>query len=346
MKVLHVIDSLNAGGAERVCVDLVNLLVKEGEDVTLLLFNEEGPLAENLHPSVTLLKLNRGFKFNPLKLIKLSVIMKSFEVVHVHMRHNFRYVALTNMVQRKRKIILHDHSPLVDGDNKSVPFGLDSFAKPPFYIGVSEALTLWAEEHLMMPHEKIFLLENTITRKPFTGPENGAKGLVHVSNIKPGKNHEFVLEVIKGTSRHVTFYGGVQDNSFWEQLKKKIEHENMGHQVKFIFDVNEIQSILPKYRLGLHASTFESGPLVLIEYLAQYLPFIAYRTGNVSQKLSKEFPEYFMDNLDPESWRDRIDTLLALPVDREKMDAVFLNFFASDIYLNQCLHIYRSALNY
>ena len=39
MKILQVIDQLGLGGAERVCVNMANLLYREGYDVKLIVFD-------------------------------------------------------------------------------------------------------------------------------------------------------------------------------------------------------------------------------------------------------------------------------------------------------------------
>lgn len=345
MKVLHIIDALNAGGAERICIDLVNLLKKHGQQVSLLLITGGGVLTETINPDVQIISLERKARFSPGKMIRLSDIMAQYDLIHVHMRHNFRYVSLVNLFKKHPAVILHDHSPIVDGNDLRIPFGLDTVFKPDNYIGVSEALTGWAKNQLKLKQENIFLLENTVKRDLLFVTDQIAKGLVLVSNIKPAKNQDFILKVLHGTAHHISFYGGVQDESYFSAIQTATTELGLENQVTFVDNVFSVQQELPKYRLGIHTSISESGPLVLVEYLAQHLPFLAYKTGNVAKKLAVEFPEFFLDNLEPASWRERIELLLSGEVDHDKMDYVFEKYFSEKAYLEKCLQIYRKVLN-
>ena len=94
LKILQIIDRLDAGGAERVMVDLSNILYKYGQEVTTLAILSHGALGSALNPDIIRIDLNRTFKFNIIKLFKISQLCKNYEVIHVHMRHNLKYIYL------------------------------------------------------------------------------------------------------------------------------------------------------------------------------------------------------------------------------------------------------------
>ncbi|WP_418637698.1 glycosyltransferase, partial [Winogradskyella sp.] len=111
MKVLQVIDKLNVGGAERVCVDLTNLMFEKNINVSILTFDSKGKLQEDLHQQIFKINLNRKNKYNILKAYRLSKIIKQYDIVHVHMRHVYRYVKLVSLLFFvKTPVILHDHT--------------------------------------------------------------------------------------------------------------------------------------------------------------------------------------------------------------------------------------------
>jgi glycosyltransferase involved in cell wall biosynthesis len=97
--------------------------------------------------------------------------------------------------------------------------------------------------------------------------------------------------------------------------------------------------------LGLHTSKSETGPLVLIEYLAQGLPFLAYDTGEVASILKPYFPEYFMDNFDIDKWEQRITKLLKENPDYDKMNFVFEKHFGKEQYFEKLNAIYTCIKN-
>ena len=52
MKILQVIDRLNVGGAERVCIDISNLLIEKNINVAVLTITEKGELLSFLDSKI------------------------------------------------------------------------------------------------------------------------------------------------------------------------------------------------------------------------------------------------------------------------------------------------------
>lgn len=88
MKILHVITTLQTGGAEKLMVDLLPRLRDMGNDVELCVFEEsQTPFYKALKASG--IKINcvasKGGYYSPLCLIKLAKLMrKGWDVVHTH----------------------------------------------------------------------------------------------------------------------------------------------------------------------------------------------------------------------------------------------------------------------
>ena len=136
----------------------------------------------------------------------------------------------------------------------------------------------------------------------------------------------------------------LQMTQAFQQLQAQVAQNGLAANVHFIQDCPEVQAILPGFQLGLHTSLKESGPLVLLEYLAQGLPFLAYATGAVAALIRPEFPEYFMDHFDPEQWQKRITQLLHSQPDTDKMERVLKAHFSPQQYSEKCLKFYQKIL--
>ena len=61
--------------------------------------------------------------------------------------------------------------------------------------------------------------------------------------------------------------------------------------------------------MALHCSTSETGPLVLMEYMAHGLPFISNDTGYVVNYLKHELDFLIMDSFSISSWIKTIDRI-------------------------------------
>ena len=84
MKILQVIDQLKVGGAEKVLVDLTNILHDHKQDVSVLCLLSSAVLDAQLNHTVVVSYLKRKNKYNPFTLFKLYNILRSYDVVHVH----------------------------------------------------------------------------------------------------------------------------------------------------------------------------------------------------------------------------------------------------------------------
>lgn len=341
MKILQVIDQLEIGGAERVAIDMTNLLSDASLSISLMVLREKTSQDELLNESVPVFYLKRKSKFNIKYLFKLSSIVKHYDIVHVHMRHTFLYVQLVvKLFKINSKVILHDHFGGIHKDDR-VPFFLNSFLKPVYYIGVSKQLIDWSKNRLKVDGiDTVFLLSNVVIKQEVK-PLTSRNGWVIVGNIKPVKNQLFAINLAAQCKKHLTIIGKIQDKRYYTVLKEAIIANQQEQNVNFIHHENDPQQLLNQFELALMPSASESGPLVLIEYLAQSLPFISYKTGEVSRILSDKIPESFVDSFEIVLWKKKIDVLGNKKFDFENL---YNTYFSPSNYCKKCIMIYKQIL--
>lgn len=322
-------------------VDTCNALVGAGLKVEVLVISGMGlDLLSYLNSSIPSHIIGRRHRWDCKAAWRIVHIARGAQIVHVHMRHNFRYLMLLRRVFGiDTPIVFHDHYGSIQVDH-SVPFGFKTIFKPTHYIGASPLLTNWAQEKLQLPKKAVFLLENSVLPYPAIA-SNPLKDLVLVSNLKPLKNQIFAIDLANQGGWTLDLIGGEQDLAYVGEIKSMQRKCLKDNQVTLISDCTFPQRLLHHYRLGLHTSLSETGPLAIIEYLAQGLPFLAYRTGAAAEKISKEFPDFFIRNFDTVAWQERISQLLEEIPDKEKMRWVFEKHFSQDTYIQSCMQIYR-----
>lgn len=142
--------------------------------------------------------------------------------------------------------------------------------------------------------------------------------------------------------KELTIIGEIQDQKYYDILIKEIESLNYKNQVQFLHGIDNVQQLLPQFELGLMTSISESGPLVLIEYLSQNLPFIANQTGEVGVVLKKELPNLFIKNFDLNEWRNKTKKLENKNL---QLDQLYSKYYSPNQYIKECLKIYRSIKN-
>lgn len=330
MKILQVIDRLNIGGAERVLVDLSNLLHEHQYNVSVLFLLYPGPMKQELHPDIPRLVLNRKYKYSLISLYKCATYVKKFDIIHCHHQYVFNYIKLAcKLFGVKKAIILHDHGPNREPDHSYPIF------KPNYYIGVSSQLIQWANGHFKLPTTNTFLLPNTIRRK---NDITAAKkyDLILVSNIKPEKNLLFAVELAIQMQRDLLIVGNIQDKHYYEELK----HAAANSTIEFITDSTDARHYIAQAKFGLHTSTSETGPLVLLEYMTCGIPFLSFNTGEVAMICKDQYSDFFIQNQSITDWISRIEIIQNKGSSPNELQSFFDHHFGEQQYFSKCRKIY------
>ena len=341
MKVLQIIDRLDIGGAERVFVDLTNLLhTCNNVDVSVLTFDGKGKLLQSLEKEIVIVDFERKNKFNLLTAYKLSKILNDFDLLHVHMRHVYRYIKCVSLIFHIRaKIVFQDHYGEISIDT-SIPKFFNSLLRPRYYIGVSKELTDWATNKVKI--KQVYLLANIVIKHSSSIVLKEKSGFVIVGNIKPIKNQLFAIQFAMSLNKELTIIGGVHDQAYYKTLLNEINKKNYQNKIHFLHDVSNVQKILPTFELGIMCSLSESGPLVLIEYLAQNLKFVSFNTGEVIAKLNTELSDFVLDTFDKNEWGEKIKIIQKNEYD---LESLYYQNFSPNNYINECLKIYKEILS-
>ena len=108
--------------------------------------------------------LNRRNKLRPLYAREISSISVRYDIIHVHMRHNLRYLWFASYFSliKWKKIFFHDHYGDIKNDKK-IDIITKNIIRKSIYLGVSKELCKWAIKHCDV--KKNYLLENIIIKE-------------------------------------------------------------------------------------------------------------------------------------------------------------------------------------
>jgi len=351
MKILQVIDKLDVGGAERVLVDLSNILDENNIDTTVLCLLKESLLDEKLNKNINKIYLNRSNKWSVIKLVQLYHILKKYDIVHVHSRHVLRYVGLMVFLPkflRPFKIIFHDHS-LLKIENNSLA---DKFLT--FLLKKIEGVIMVCDDqkYFYPNHLTPFLLENIVRSNSVSNtPIRSNKRLVAIGNFVRIKNYELMLEILNGLppEYQLDIYVNRVDEKYYEENSELIDKLLGVSRLRVIQGKVGLQSKLEAYSLAIHTSLSESGPLVAIEYMSMGLPVIMYDTGAVAKRIKNKIPNLIKENTDKKNW---IETILKtcsnihnMQSYSNEMSAIFKDNYSEKRYTKACQHIYQCIIN-
>ena len=351
MKVALLNDQLNAGGAEKVLVNMANILHARGVEVMVVLFMAPASLDKQLHPDIPVHYLNRKGRFDRAAMRKLKLLVQACDIVHVHSRYNLRYFMVAKYVTGifHPKVVFHEHVP---GYTKLDLFTRILFKRLDGYIAVLQNICDWAIGQNLVQPSKVFYLPNIVAQpaKPIVFIQNDHSRILMVGNFRRVKNHLFAIQLVDqlGNGTTLDLYGMIEDQAYYDELVNYIQANNLTGKVNIVNGVNNLYDVIGKYDVALHTATLETGPLVLLEYMQAGLPFLTYNTGDVANNISKLLPELVMQSFEQQAWIASIKTILKNESTRKaitiKMKQVVEEIYTEEKYWQRLSYVYKTVL--
>jgi glycosyltransferase involved in cell wall biosynthesis len=325
--VLHVIDSLAAGGAERMLVELVNSLRRSGESVAVCVTRSDTTLADVLVSGVAVHRLGRTATWDLGGLRRFAAIVREggVRVVHAHGYSSFRFAVAAKALGRLSvPVVLHVHSS--DAPGRATRWAARAGAA--HVIAVAEEAEQWAGRAL---GGRVTLLGNAIDPRPYRDARpadlSGAfpvrprlVGAV-VANVRPVKSLETLFDAL-ARSRHrddlgIVVAGMPADLAYSERCHARVAELGLRERVAFLGSRGDVPSILAAADFGLLSSARETGPVALLEYLAAGLPFVVTAVGQVTHGAAAAGLEGIVPVGDSAAFAEALDRLLdASPAER------------------------------
>lgn len=276
MRILQLIDSLEAGGAERMAVNYANALQKEISFSALCATRKEGALKESLSPEVSYIFLDKKKSLDFKALFKLRSFVKAnrIEFIHAH-SSSFFMAVLLKFIYPRIKIIWHDHfgARYLQQKNKNLPLKLAS-------LFFSKVMTInfdnkkWLEDALLTKEIEYFpnfiAFENDSTSFTKLKGESG-KRIVFLANLKKPKNHIQFLKAFhkseplsKNWSLHLI--GKDYQDDYSKEITEYIAKHSLEENVFIYGSCTDTFAILSQADIGVLCSTYEGFPVTLLEY--------------------------------------------------------------------------------
>lgn len=331
MHILHVIDSLAIGGAERMLVDIANASAAHGYRISVCVTRSRTDLEPELSTNITLLTLNRQrrFELSPMRKFAGYIADENVTALHAHGRSSFSFCALAKSMRMfSRPIILHDHFGEIEL-NSAVPTWFSLIGKKYIdaYVGVYEKLAVWAAS-AGIPQDKISVIGNALDLTRFRPHSNNALrdrlsipnettiGLV-ICGIREEKGIDLLIDAVALIKHPKPFLivvaGGVRDAQYMQRCQSEIEAHGLEDKIVFLGEYKDAWSLAFEADFAIMPSRSESGPLVIIEYMAAGLPFAAFTVGDISRRGALLGVPGFIAPLDVEALSEEIRALIEMP---------------------------------
>lgn len=355
MRIIQVIDTLDIGGAEKMCIQLANLLNEKGHDVVILYFQyTEINLVEQVHKDIPihLITIKENW-FNPLYFYKILRLIQQFDIVHVHMRSSLRIIYLATFFGKLiKKVVFHDHTGGSEQFEESsrgcfIPQAMRAFN----YVAVYNELAQKSVSKFNLDSKSAKVISNFVTKPQYNNIEifpfdNSNLEILFVGNFRKQKNVIFLislceeLQLYPKTKFRFHIIGAINDKKYFEQFIELIYSKSLKAHFIIHNGLSNVFNFTGKVNLALMPSIEESGPLVLIEYLILNLPFLAHNVGDITDKIATFLPNQVMDNLNPSIWAKKIQSY-DFQKDIMEYERIFSSEFNEEVAYKKWIEVYK-----
>ncbi len=288
MRVLQIIDTLHAGGAERMVVNYANALVEKIEFSGIVVTREEGVLQNQLNTKVFYSFLNKKstLDLTSIQMLKKIVIDNKIDILHVH-GTSFFTAFLLKMLYFKIKIVFHEHYGARSNQSffKNIPLLFCSLFFNKIVV-VNQELENWfrrkgSSKAIFFPNFASFE-DNEVKKTKLYGCDQ--KRIICLANLKNPKNHQTLLKAfyqseIATQDWTLHLVGKNYNDSYSQSIMQLVNDFGLEKAVYLYDSKSDISNILSQSTIGVLCSTSEGFPVTLLEYALAKLSVISSNVG-------------------------------------------------------------------
>lgn len=330
--VLHVTDTLEAGGAERMAVNLINGLDRARFRPFLCTTRRDGVLAAEARPDITTLSLGRRRRRDdPIAVLRLAAFLRRHRVdlVHAHGTSLFISAAARVLVPRTR-LVWHDHlgaDPATRLDRRRL-YRLAA-RRVDRVITVSRVLEEWDREVLGFPADRLVTISNfVVDRDPARStpslPGTDGRRVACVANLRRQKDHATLLTAwgrvqARVPDAHLLLVGAPVDATVATAVAEQVDRSGLGGHVTVMGPRSDVADLLAACDVGVLSSRSEGFPLALLEYGSAGLAVVATEVGECPAILDDGRAGLLVPPGDPAALADALVEVLEDDADRTRL---------------------------
>ena len=291
MRILHVITSLETGGAERLMVELLPLLLEASNVVELLLFDgkethlkhelqQKGVIIHELSKKGRVNKLFGGV-YNPLNIIKLRRFLRNYDILHTHNTACQLYVPIAKLITGSKSTLItteHNSTNRRRSMDWFKPIDKWMYRQYNAIICIADQTRVNLENHIGN-QSKMITIYNGVNLAKYLQQINDVSVrseyvLTMVAAFRPQKDQDTLLRALTHLpdSYRLQFVGSGERE---ERVKSLCCDLALDRRVTFLGVRSDVSCILRKSDIVVLSSHWEGLSLSSIEGMASGRPFIA-----------------------------------------------------------------------
>lgn len=323
INVLHVIHSLDLGGAEKLVVEFVEGTNRKLFHTTVCCLDRVGKLGEILISkgfSVLTLKRKPGVDYKLICRLNKLFREKRIDIVHAHQYTPFFYTSLAKNYLKKPRIIFTEHGRFYPEKRKLKRFIIDPFLSllASEIIAVSEFTKNSMVCYDNFPRKKIKVIFNGVNLKRSNINQVGKLKELNINSedfvlataarLDLAKNHIMLINVMKIITKVVPNCKLliIGEGSEYEKLNAAINEYGLSEYVFLLGYRNDVLEMFFASDVFLLSSLTEGTSVTLLEAMYTGLPAIVTNVGGNPEILKDKVTGYLVNSNDAPAMAEKI----------------------------------------
>ncbi len=360
INVMHVMDTLDAGGAERVAVNLVNTLPREQYNTHLCTTRRDGPLADLVREDVGRLRLARRARFDAGAVRRLTAYIKQHRIQILHAHGTSLFVAAAiSLLPPYPAIVWHEHYGRYASEDRAAWLYRVAAKRASAVIAVNQALAEWLQRRLRVPAQRVWYVPNFVceakdVRELADLPGKPGQRIVCVANFRPEKDHLTLLRAMalviqQVPAAHLLLVGAVNNSAYYDFIKKEVTQHKLDQHISLLGQRRDVSAVLRACDIGVLSSTSEGLPMALLEYGMAGLPAVATGVGQCAEVLDGGQTGIIIPPAAPDKLAEALLSLLRSPEQRlglgERFHHRVQEVYSSGPVIQQIRRVYDAVIN-
>ena len=323
INILHVIHSLDVGGAEKLVVEFTKGTNKDMFNVMVCCLDKIGELGEELISNgfdVETLDRRPGIDWRLVFRLRKLLKKKKIDVIHAHQYTSFFYSSLAKNFPKKPRLIFTEHGRFFPDQRriKRVIFNPFLSKCASEIIAISEATKVAMVKFDNFPQNRVKIIYNGVTFKASSTNLFKKRSELNISNedfvlstaarLDPIKNYKMLITVMKRITRTVNncklLIAG--NGPEYDTLSSEIIKNELTESVFLLGHRSDVKEIFSASDVFLLSSLSEGTSITLLEAMSAGLPAIATNVGGNPEIIVEGETGLLVKSNDAEAMADKV----------------------------------------
>ncbi|MEZ2894021.1 glycosyltransferase [Providencia rettgeri] len=287
MKIIHVINSLSIGGAEKMLLDICQEMNKiDGllVDVVIISSDFTGFYDEYIRHGINVFSLPFKNKFDLPALYRLYNLIKDYNIIHSHLFPCNYYVSILSLFLNKSKLITTEHSSYNKRRRIFILRPLEKliYSRYNIIIAISDA-TKKNLIHWVGYEDKIIVTPNGIDLKSYSSEDNSHNSmkknnktfmLMMIGSFSEQKDQDTIVRSLKYLPENIklALVGDGKRINIVQSLALELQ---LQHRIEFLGKRDDVPKLISNADIVILSSHWEGFGLAALEGMATGKPVIA-----------------------------------------------------------------------